>query len=268
MPVYKYDSNGEWQIWSHSQNLKKGKPLRQHGRWTLHWPGNSFGVEWAQGANYCMLSVCFQDMAVGDGVLSFSIGIPKVYALWCHLERARWIERLPGVDWVGTYNSGERELSVRVHHGSIWWTLWRHPDISKSHDWRNSNFNPMDFVFGRKESTKHTILQPQEIFIHLPEGYYKGTISLVKIEWKRPWSFQKESIIRGEIEVPNGIPIPGKGENSWDMDDDCLYSGSYPAKSVEEAIEALRASVFRDRQKYASSDWIPEGGWPSHCITN
>lgn len=54
------------------------------------------------------------------------------------------------------------------------------------------------------------------------------------------------------------IPVPGKGENSWDCDDDAIHSSHGPHSTVHQAVAALVASVYRDRTRYGSGpEWQP-----------
>jgi hypothetical protein len=51
------------------------------------------------------------------------------------------------------------------------------------------------------------------------------------------------------IEAPSGVPIPGKGENSWDLDDDAIYGMTSGAKSVKEAVSKFMESVRKTRSE-------------------
>lgn len=53
-----------------------------------------------------------------------------------------------------------------------------------------------------------------------------------------------------EISVPGGIPVEGKGENSWDCGMDGVFSTSGPDDTVADACERLAASVVKQRQRH------------------
>jgi len=63
------------------------------------------------------------------------------------------------------------------------------------------------------------------------------------------------------LECAEGLPIPGKGENSWDCDDDAIYSSTYDFDacdgSVYNAIGKLEMDVMRKRRRHASLAWVP-----------
>lgn len=98
-----------------------------------------------------------------------------------------------------------------------------------------------------------------EMFIAMPEKTHMCTVKLHRDKWKRPrWPFAKR-INRATIEIPNGIPIPGKGENSWDCGEDRVYSSTMPAGGMLEAIAKLHKSIADRRVKYGGHNWKPEG---------
>lgn len=51
------------------------------------------------------------------------------------------------------------------------------------------------------------------------------------------------------------IPVPGKGENSWDCGEDATYAFSCMADSVEDGIASLVRSILVRRRKYGGRNW-------------
>ena len=70
-------------------------------------------------------------------------------------------------------------------------------------------------------------------------------------------------MLRTEIEPNTSVPIPGKGENSWDLDDDAIHSGIYPTGIAQEAASSLAKSAMRTRKRYGGPNWVPDAGWPN-----
>ncbi len=142
----------------------------------------------------------------------------------------------------------EKEISISIHSGCIWWNLgfsedrWKVPFLK-------GNFNPFDFFFGRPKYSDKEI-ESREIVIPMPEAGYKATAKLFIASWSRPRWFTK-SIQRVSIEIPEGIPFPGKGENSYDCGPDATYSiTTGECNSIPEGVGKLVASVLRDRVNY------------------
>jgi hypothetical protein len=147
---------------------------------------------------------------------------------------------------------GKREISVRLHSGGIWWKIYKNPDCWSLKDpkWRDGHFDPMDFLFGR---TKHfeTVLSTSQAMAELPEGSYECAVTMKFEWWKRKRAFWRSAqFIRAHIECPKGgIPVPGKGENSWECGDDAIYSRTAPAATVDEAVRSLAEDVLKTRKR-------------------
>jgi len=264
MHYLKTAPNGEPSIWWSWQDLRggverKGSPPKgfcTNGRAWLKWSTNGIGVEWHLFSRSCRVSLTFS--STGDDAISFAIAIPFLFALYAHISSAKWVKRLPGVRYVsGDYNSGEREIRIAIYDNAIWWSLWRNGwGMHKSHDWRDSCFHFDDFLFGRSVYSE-TKRIPHEAILNMPERSYPVKIELFTSIWTRPrWPFPRK-VERANIEIPGGIGVPGKGENSWDMDDDAIYGGTYAVSTVEGALQAVRESALRDRNRYGGKDWVP-----------
>lgn len=144
-----------------------------------------------------------------------------------------------------------RECRIAFHD----WTLWLQP-WSKWGEWcaadpwwvRGVSFNLRDFALGRPRYTCDALGPPLHVRIPMPEGEYAAVLTPQRQTWTRPRWFRhvRDSF---DISIPNGIPFAGKGENSWDCGDDGLFGMSADG-TVEQAIEAVRGTVLRSRQRY------------------
>lgn len=268
MHYLKTADNGEPSVWWSWQDLRRNDGRRAegfctYGRAWLKWAANGVGVEWHLFTRRCAAGVTFSSHA--DDAIMLALSIPFLFSLYLSLEKAKWVKRLPGVRYVsGDYNSGEREIRIAVHDNAIWWSLWLNDGGMRSRNWRDGCFHVDNFFLGR---SVHTKSEPTayDVLIEMPEGYYPAKVELFTSTWKRtrwPWS---KSVDRAKVEVDGGIPVPGKGENSWDCDDDAIHAGTYPAIAVWEATAAIRESALRTRQRHGGEGWIPSDGWPMHC---
>lgn len=159
---------------------------------------------------------------------------------------------LPKALWRQSWRDG-REIGVSYHHGALWLKLWNAPnechDNAPWADARSRKRQPVlhldDLVLGRATHRSETL----ETFtgtLHLDDGYEVTARRFVS-EWKRPrWPVPRR-VMRVEIEIPSGIPIPGKGENGWDCEDDAIFARTTTASSIEEAARTLVADVQRQR---------------------
>jgi hypothetical protein len=122
-------------------------------------------------------------------------------------------------------------------------------------------------MFGYEKSEWETLFGPEEILIDMPEGIYTGTIQQRKIHKRyekllgRLWSKIKPlpTWESWEIDIPGGIPIEGKGENSWDCSMDGVFSCSFgnDITTALDALEALKADILKDRRRYGGPFNLP-----------
>ena len=110
---------------------------------------------------------------------------------------------------------------------------------------------PLDRLLGRVkcETTKG---EPESVEVPMPEGKYPATLTREERVWKRPrWPWIKDRRVDYRVDLEVGIPSAGKGENSWDCDDDALYGtgGSTPAEAIGNAVKA----ALRNRANYGEA---------------
>ena len=174
-------------------------------------------------------------------------------------RRKRWDEK-------GGVKIRHREYGAEVSGRGIYLHLGNDPMEWNRSDpwWWQIEIHPRDLLLGKLRYSSEP-LGESRVPVVLPEGAYAATVKMERARWVRPrapfWPFTEE-IIRADIEPDIPIPIPGKGENSWDLHDDAIYSQTAPANSPEEAALKLAESVMQAREKYASQDWEPAAGWP------
>jgi hypothetical protein len=88
-------------------------------------------------------------------------------------------------------------------------------------------------------------------------GYhYIGQFMLEEHRWWRSYFPRHKRVHRYvDIRVDEPPMHAGKGENSYDLDDDGIFGMGVPCETVEEAIKGYQEAVDRNRKKY---------GFPSH----
>lgn len=267
--LFGYDKSGESRLWWSWQNLNRNSKEQvrgwaKHGRAWLHTPTNCYGIEWNLFARSCRFGVTFSD--VGDEAVVISLAIPFVIAIWFSVERAKWVKRLPGVKWSGKWGSGERELGRRIFDCALWWALWTYPGGGGNEPrWRDSCFHFDDFILGRNKYSESDNISGDYLLV-MSEGAYPVKVELHTSTWKRPRWPWSQSVRRASIETEHGIPIPGKPDSDFYDGDDSLFGGTYLADTVEQALQKMHDSVIRDRLRYGGSEWMPDAGWPTHCL--
>lgn len=132
-----------------------------------------------------------------------------------------------------------------------------------SHDqpwWWERSIDLADLFLGknRYREWKRTDIVP--ISIPLPEGVYPAVARQERRSWKRPRWPRTLRRTSWYIDVPNGLPIPGKGENSYDLDDDGIYDFGGDG-SLEKAIGRIVGEVLELRKERGGPGWAPMKGW-------
>lgn len=232
--------------WANPQGRKvKPKGFCAHGRARLHVPNNCVHVEWDFGRLNCALSLEFSNRSFSDDAILFHIAIPFIVNFFVGVERADWVKQLPGIG--PGWEDGDREIGMAVHD----WTFWLYP--WRNRDGRPWSFHVLDFLLGRDQYSE-TQIESGAMQISMAEGKYPATYRLFRSTWKRPrWPWPTH-LLRGDMEVEHGIPVPGKGENSWDQEDTAIYSLTCPATTREELAEKFVATVLRKRTQYGWRD--------------
>ena len=168
--------------------------------------------------------------------LAFYAG--SLFTLWLHVESWRHLRRLTE-RMIGKEYPRDRELSATVREGLVSVTLWRPANHHRRGDRRNILWNWRRAATGR-QVTRRVEKSRHSTVVLMPEGTYGAEVILsdVRHEWprfKRPKTYQT-----AEIKVEGGIPEPGKGENSWDIDDDATFGLSMGVKGDDsECVEQV-----------------------------
>lgn len=230
------------------QNLNEPGSAFWHGRAKLFVGEDmrGLGAEWKHGLKTrgFNLSLTVRHF---DDTWKLSLKIPYIGSWWLY--------------WTGreTCFDCEREISFSWFDSAFHWKVWATVD-SWSRDtprWRDGWWNPLDTILG---SQRHSLklLSTGEVVVPMPEGNYTGQYQETVSIWKRPrWPFAKH-VRRYEVEMTEPIPIPGKGENSWDCEDTAIEALVTPAYDVNDLVGRIVASAVRDRLRYGGTDWKPQ----------
>lgn len=197
-----------------------------------------------------------------------------------------WIsfERFLSYKWFPKYWSNhtksflpdESEISIKFFGGSLWWNFgvsenWS--SYTKNKTWRKGCFHLVDRLKGKHTMNKE-ILEVKGFVLPFLEGNYN--IEVTKTErtdsWKR-WFTKKYLSFNVRVGYYNekkewisqGVPVEGKGENSWDCDEDATYEMSFPGtpyrKNVKSCFDAALYfwhDMMKSREKTGSAQWLPE----------
>ena len=230
----------------HWQNLNDGDTKRYwlYGR---AWWG-IFGWEWhTPGGSSWSITI-----GGGDSQRNFgaTISIPWLLTLYVTLH-----DVLPSdlIKW-DVDRGGDRKIGCYFYDWTFHYDIWVGSMASWSRSypwcrwWRQGSF---DFrkLLGPQRYTCETLEHGIPVIVPMPEGNYYGVAKIERRVWKRPLWFAHERISTW-IDVPNGVPFAGKGENSWDCGDDGIFGCGVDERSIPKAIGHYVSSVLRNRKRY------------------
>lgn len=107
--------------------------------------------------------------------------------------------------------------------------------------------------FGQKVYERRQTSAPVTLAFRVPgdDREYEAVLTGEEATWKRPRAWWMSNRWRGyDIRVDHPPMHQGKGEDSWNMDDDGIFGMSSQADSPEGAVWDYVRAVERDRSRY------------------
>lgn len=216
---------------------------------------------------------------VGFGLGTFDVTIERCFPAAWRERAAAWAERtakqlnaqymlrpeessLVYAHQLDPFAPMGRTTGVMWCEGTVVTYAWANGDWSRNDarraPWHGNGWawhlDVVRWIFGR-EVRRARIVAEGATSIAMPEGSYPATYTIEAVEVSRPRARTTRHWC-GNVEVPDGIPFPGKGENSYDCGEDAAYGlslGFDHLPTPEEVCGALVASVTASR-----GDWTPE----------
>lgn len=184
--------------------------------------------------------------------LTFSIGLPGFQFYWS-------IDGIWPRKWK-SYGFG-RDTSIRIFDWALWINIWRDDSTWSSHAkwWRQRafTFRPIDFLLGGDKAS-HRDLEERDVQIAMLEKTYDINVKIQEWTWKRPrWPFAKK-LLRAHVEPKEPVPVPGKGTAEWNCGQDAIYSSTFTASTIDEAVATFTARLLETRGKYGGQNWKPQ----------
>lgn len=274
----------------HDQNLTDGKgTMWRHGRawWYItprdenkwrHGPG--VHLEWSV-SRHSHFDIDITVLGDDGDDIQLHLGIPWLISLYFTLERLPLFDRIP-YKWRRTYGYQTSlafyggTLWVKVFHTDMWgsgpimrwlprWiSIWK--SVGYKDEWRGVgfyiSFNFDRLILGSYERTERNIGEPiiREIPIEpdnrLGLHYFATFQKQEEVRWRGNFPWRKKRALYWEISTDHPPLHAGKGENSWDQDDDGIMGCSVTAETVEDAVVRYQEKCQRDRKKYGLPDVI------------
>lgn len=234
----------------HWQNLndRKGRTGSgwRHGRAWWQFARRTLRVEWSH-FRHPRLAVELSE-AGGDGD-ELGLHVALLFGAW-------WVS-------ISHCRTHDADTAFGVRTGFTLWGdwlrfFWRHNSDTGEKIGREWGVHLLDVLLGQhvyREGAAYV----HRITVQMPEGSYTGTCTLRPDSWKRARWFRK-TIWRAHVEMDEGqqIPVPGKGENAWDCDEDAIFGSTFPCRTADHAAERMRASALETRTRHGGGlAWRP-----------
>jgi len=205
----------------------------------------------------------------GEITLSIRCGV-AIFLTFAGYVPHKWFAKDVNSYSPSGYTRGDREIEIRFHSWSLWWSFWMKPHEWNAGEskWRRGSID-FDRLFFGKHKCEFTDLEREQHTIYFVEGAYNVEVMKKLREDSWPRWFTRKSIA---FEVKAGdyvdgkwidrpIPVEGKGESAWDCEENATYSSHFPARNLRTTHEAalyFEASMRKNRLKYGGKNWMPQ----------
>lgn len=197
-----------------------------------------------------------------------SVHFSRLGDLWLHaggLLPYRWLERHTAD---GNVDYESRVFGFTADARGFRWDCWapKHRWSRSDPWWMQQSFEWRRLFFGRDDCTTE-VVDEGTCVVPMPEVNYPASWKKTRYErrYQRLFFGRIRDTLLGprthelvEVEPGKAIPVPGKGENSWDCGDDGIWALTAPG-SVEEVIGKLVGDALRTRRRYGGEHMsVPE----------
>jgi len=243
------EDNG-WPSWRHRGLWLHGPDIEAHAEWTVFGTGFGLGFSFGRNGGESDLGL---DLHLGR-LSSLYLRLRAPWTKWAQVGRDKpepYLARKTGLvlfpDRGVFVRGGFEEHDGVWERGQPWWRSW---SLSAT------------ILLGKTRSNTETT-DTGHIGVTMPEGTYVATWSrrVTVTRYVRALGTWRDRLLGPrqhtyvDLEIDGGIPIEGKGENSWDCGMDGLFAIS--GRSVEDAIGKAVGHVLEDRKRHGGPHHLP-----------
>lgn len=262
--------DGEALIWGHHDGTKRHWAYIGDHCLSLEF-GRVRGLRWADarvGGGYC------EGIGISAG---FSWGFWLTWKMpWGWMKRIPRFplheERETGIKWStdGSARISFLHAPMGDHYGrasiSSWWRRWLKPGHRQIKIWDN------DWILGRDKYQKVSETEKSRILVTVgewPGDEYPYDVHVESVSWTNRFRTKRRRY--WELSAVEGVAYnqrAGKGENSWDLDDDGIYGCSFNVDDLDtksrsgkadlaDLVEAMKQRILADRRRYGKPSVAP-----------
>lgn len=168
-----------------------------------------------------------------------------------------------------------REYGFYIYEWAVWLFCGRKPDESNTKDpwYYQQVWNPLNWIFGKCIHFDSEIIAAKNYepihFEFRGKEYQMDKIKLMNSFWFRsriPFGLYKKKIVRMDIKINKPPMHSGKGENSWDCDDDGTlgicgpYEGPKPTYENNDEVYEFICRKYCDESMRSIKKYGRAGG--------
>jgi hypothetical protein len=245
-----YGNSTEERGWRSGWHALAGPNTKSRIEW--HLLGEGFGIGVQLGRNGT------------ESDLGLDLHVSRLGSVWLRHRSpwTRWL-RITDHDRDHWYEARHYGIRLRPHRGC--WVRIQFGAYEgmgpKGRRWREVSFSPRS-VFGLNDYEQVEGWSGMTN-IPMPEGNYPSqwTEVTTTTRYTRPLGRLRDRVIGPrtsryiKLDIPGGIPVEGKGENSWDCGMDGILGSSGP--TIEDAVANCVRSALRRREQYGGPHNLP-----------
>lgn len=241
---------------------------------SVRYPWPQLGLTWSFFIPY-ITHIGF-DIAGEELDFRFYIGVSRLFSFHLTLQGLPLFHTLfkdvrDGYGYETSITWSDGSLRIHVAHDDAWgsrtFDRWWIPDWVQV--WTSSSYKEHggvgfyvsflldNLILGHREHEKVYLWEkpvtaeiPIEPDNSLGMHYIASFMAERHTWWRSHFPMFKKVHHYIDIRLDNPPMHQGKGENSWDLDDDGIFGMGVPGTSIEEAIAGYQEAVRRDRKKY------------------
>ncbi len=271
-----WEQSRDRKVWGHSQKLgdQKGWSLWRYGRAWWHIYETQLHAEWHFfGKTSTAIGFSFAGEEMDFGI---HVALDRLFSIYLSIDHTPILHKLfrPIQSWHGyetaikffdhsvwvhfAYNELFGARSIKKWFLPKWVSLWK--SIGSHNDPGVGFYFSIDYFNVLLGSMQHekVYLWENPITAEIPIEpdnslgfHYTGTFMAERHTWwRKRFPMFKDVHHYVDIRVEKPPMHTGKGENSYDLDDDGIFGMGAHAKTIEEAIAAYQEAVKRDRKRY------------------
>lgn len=257
-------------FWFQNLNENKKQLFAFRGSVGRDWNKTWFSYEFSSGRNLALKYTHGDD----DGLpsrLRLGLGFFTIY-LSFSLPKSWYFKRKCIATWDNNrefWITDEREYGFYFYRWAFVWSWHKRPHESSRRDpwWSSAYIHIDDLILGKPECLTDELGSIEDVFFEVGEKEFK----MDKIKWDKtrrfrrriPYSLFHRTFYGVQMEIENPPMIAGKGENSWDIDDDGSFGMSAPwdgprvtwknrDECAEIAVRYYVNSALKDARRYGS----------------